>query len=731
MSQVSLRVQFQTFLESTRELMLLEGDERARREKELEGNYRQLQTLFRNLSDEQARSILNQASDEASQVLMEHLVLGREQVRSVQRPIAKLIDADPQRTDWAVSSFMTTLAAYSLIQDGRSKAKRAQKAELDEKARLLLAGMLGVEGYELTGEFARKVRGELMAGTIAYAHSGLCKRDVKAWEEDLSIQHKYSGDIETYLCDCITRANRPLFYKLVTQDEGPDLLSCVFLEHSRPILEGGRPTDGMGATAVKLQADAFCVNHDRKVFIVGATTTNDQHDAKQMESLVRNVKALEFLKQTDPRFKDYKIQPFFFHSGYFCASAEGATGVGRDFVEKMRNAGMPQPHIEALAQMAFFNLLSEKHPSPEAGRVFLLTNPHVAGCDTLDLFYASERAQRSLENQDNSRSPAIAVLKSLEQAAEALASPLFEVSKSGPRESLIYGLHRSLDSFYTCFPLAPGEFPNAEEQAVLKSIGAHMAVVTQKVVVSKKFGDIDWGLRDQSKRFSNPTGERMEDFLDLKAESNPHKGQYAASEELYAQMAADKKLFDVDPEYVASKASNFLASTYTSEHPEVPAILSHAMAACLSPDGPYLDQLDRQTVVMLERAHEELKDLVEDAKKGYKRSPSERDGGMGTNESFVQSFRNAAVALEKNQAGEPSVPSALLRMMGAVFQMDHREFSGEVRSEAFRRNGPAFVQACLASGQQQLGVLALATMDNATPHAELPTARARKTFGMR
>ena len=731
MPQVPLRVQFQAFLESTRELMLLEGEERSRREKELEANYRQLQTLFRNLSDSQAKAILAQASDEASQVLMEHLVLGREQVRSVQRPIAKLIEADPQRTDWAISSFMTTLAAYTLIQDGRTKAKRAQKAELDDRSRLLLAGMLGVEGYELTGEFAKKVRGELMAGTIAYAHSGLCKRDVKAWEEDLSIQQKYGGDIETYLCDCITRANRPLFYRLVAQEDGPDLLSCVFLEHSRPILEGDRPTDGMGATAVKLQADAFCVNHERKTFIVGATTTNGQHDAKQLEALVRNVKALEFLKQTDPRFKDYKIEPFFFHSGYFCASAEGASGVGREFVEKMRDAGMPQPHIEALAKMAFFNLISEKHPSPEAGRVFLLTNPHVAGCDTLELYYASERAQRSLDANDGSRTPAIEVLKSLEQAAAALASPVFNVSKSGPRETLVYGLHRALDNFYTCFPLEPGAFPNAEEQQVLQSLGAHLAVVTEKVIVSKKFGDIDTGLNEQAKRFSKPTGERMEDFLELKARSNPHKGLYAPSEQLYADMSADKKLFDVDPEYVAQRASNFLASTYTADEPEVPALLTHAMAACLSPDGPYLEQLDHQTVVMLERAHEELKDLVEDAKKGYKRSPNERDGGMGTNESFVQSFRNAASALEKNQAGEPSVPSALLRMMGAVFQMDHREFSGEVRSEAFRRNGPAFVQACLASGQQQLGVLALATMDNATPHAELPTARARKTFGMR
>lgn len=710
MLRTDLAKRFTLFVERTRGLMAASDLERRTEEKALEKEYRQLQGLFAQLNDRDTRACLEGVHDEGARAVMDYLVFGREQVRRLQQPIARLIEQDPARTDWAVSAFMTTHAAFMMIQNGRKKDSEAEDVDLDERSRRLLAGMLGVEGYELSGEFAKKVRGELLAATLAYAHSRLCKRDVAAWGSDAELRERYEGNLETYLCDCITRANVPLSYASRERDDGGLDLACAFQEHGEAPPSAASLKDGLGNTAMKLYADAFCVNHEEKLFVVGAATTNSSFDAKQMEAMVRHVKALELLAENDPRYKGYQVRPFFFHTGYFSTSLEGEGGTGQAFVKEARAEGLPQDQLEALAQMAFFNLLAEKHPSPEAGRIFALINPHVAGCPTLTLYEHSEAARRQGRH---GRQAAQAVLQGLVRAVEALAADGFDVRKSGPRETLIHGVYHAVNNFYAFYPLEPGhELPAKEAKALLR-IGTAMETLCKKIARANSFAGAGALLVPLVALLRNP--DSLGWYAHNVGEMGRNKGAYAWSKDLYGSLTKRKGVDILDADYLRDHSANFLASLRDGD---VPPLLARVTA--------YLEThpsvvMGPQSQNMWNLACAELQGLADAARKGHRLNPLDVDGGMKNNASFVQSFRNAAAA--ETQAGNAFL-AATFRMLGALFQMDHRELAGETRSEALRRNAPAFLEACLESQDDDLRVLALATLEG-TPNVTLPTRKAR------
>lgn len=707
---------FESFVEQTRSLMAVAENERERAEKALEKEYRQIQGLFSKLSDREARACMPKVNDEGARALMEHLIFGREQVRNVQRPIARLIEKDPARTDWAISQFMTTHAAFEMIQNGRKKKSQAEEIELDERSRLLLAGMLGVEGYELSGEFAKKVRGELLASTLAYAHSHLCKRDVAEWEDNEEVRDRYEGNIETYLCDCITHANRPLFYSIQQRADGSWDLACTFQETGDNPVNADHLKDGLGSTAVKLQADCFCVNHEEKVFIVGAATTQTSFDAKQMEALVRHVKALEMLAENDPRYKGYKVRPFFFHSGYFsaCTDAEAESSTGQAFVRDVRADGMSQKHLEALARMAFFNLMAEKHPHPEAGRIFALINPHVAGCNTLEQYYQSEMARNQ---PGQGRKAAQKILADLALAAEALADESFDVRKSGPRETLVHGVIHAVSNFYTLYPLEPGQALPAREAKLMLRIGESFEGLREKIEAANSFANAGAQLVPMSFMLVNQ--KSVERYAQQVSRVSDNKGVYHWGKELYATLTKRKGVDILDVDFLRENAANFLAPLKDGILPpllvRVTQYLHNHPNVVMTPNSQNLWNL----------AIGEIQSLAEAARKGYRLNPKDCDGDMKNNESFVQSMRNAAKA--ETLAGNDFL-STTFRMFGSLFQMDYRALAGETRSVAFGKNAPAFIEACLESGDEELRVLALETLSG-TPNAELPTMAKRK--GMR
>lgn len=716
MQQQALADRFNHFLNDTRNLITLDTAARETREKALEVEYRLLQQAFSRLGPKQVQAVLAGTTDQAAPALIQHLILGRNQVRRVQRPLVKFIDQDPGRTDWALSEFMTTQAAYRLIQDGRTRAGKSKTAELDERSARLLSGILGAEGVELTAEFAKKVRGELLAATLAYAHSRKCRADMQAWKDDPKLAKRYGKDkLEDYLCDCITRANLPLYYGIRETDGQPAELACVFLEHGNAASETNKAVDGLGSTAIKQQADAFCVNHDEKLFIVGSATTNGNYDAKQMESLVRQVKALEYLAENDPRYKGYTVKPFFFHSGYFCASAEGASGQGKEFVEQLRADGMPQGQIEALARMAFFNLLAERHPHPEAGRIFCLTNPHVAGCGTLPQYEASEIA-RGLAQGD--RRGAVEVMKSLEVAAGAMASDAFTASKGSLRETLVHGLLNAVSNFYTCFPLQAQAKLGEEETRVLGAIGEHLAVVSKKLGESEGYGNAAAQMRRLVRTLQRP--DDLEEDIRDSAQSSVNKGRYVWSNEIHASLCKSKGVFDVDIGYIEQHATNFLGELYEGK---IPALIAHAIRYCKHKTCPIV--LDETADKLLLAAVRSMDEIAETATSWSKRSPCESDGDMGSNESFVESLRIQGRKIQKQGKGEPNVASALFNTLASLFQMNHDELSGKSRSIAFGRHAPPFIKACLESGDAALGLLALESMNGAA-HAALPARKHRK-----
>ena len=144
MPKQDLSDRLEKFLFDARELSILSGAQRREAQERLDADYLDLYRLFRKLSKKEASVVARQATDEATKALVDHLLLGQGRIRDIHKPIARLIEEDPARTDWAISEFMTTQDAYLLIQKGRSpKTRKESEIDLDERTRRLLIVMLG------------------------------------------------------------------------------------------------------------------------------------------------------------------------------------------------------------------------------------------------------------------------------------------------------------------------------------------------------------------------------------------------------------------------------------------------------------------------------------------------------------------------------------------------------------------------------------------------------------
>lgn len=701
-----LAQQFADFLNQLRNMTTLEGEAREAWEEALNQEYRRLHKAFARLNDVQVGACMAAETGLTSEqcvALRDHLGLGRGRVMAVQLPLVKLMQADPGRTDWAISAFMNRHAAYQLVH-GETK-----ESEADAESKRLLATMLGLDAIELSEGFVRKMRTELLAGCLAYAHARRCQQDMERWKADAELQAHFGGNVEDYLLACIERAQAGMYYGTDTspsEDRNPKALpiACVIQEH--PVLmeeSKANKTDGLGQTAERLRADACVVNHAEKLIVIGGATTNLQDNAKQLISLARLTQAAEMMVQHNPRYAGYQVRPFFLHGGYFSADPDAKKGARGQFIKQLRDGGMPQESIEALARMAFYSMLSERQPSPERGDVFLRLNPHIAGCNTLPQYQASEEARAA---RSHSRAPARAILADLDKALEAVLHPAFDLTKTGvPRESIVHGLVGALQNFYILFPVEANQRLSREEAKQLEAIAGKLGQLSQKLQ------DVDFGAAEaQCLSLSVMLSpEKLAWWVQSQLESSRTKPVCEWSETTHQKLLYNKNIFNIDPRALPEMAIEpFLAQVAKGA---VPDVLEKAVAACLSPTHRVL--LSDREAELLETAFEELRDLARDAGKGYPRPPRERDGGMGGNASFVQTLRNAAAALNQGEdPDEPTLPGATFRLLAAFFQMDHAQLTGTKPSQAFLRAGPAFLRACLMEDADlRLSTLALARLD--------------------
>ena len=722
-----LSEQLEDFLEKTREVVLL-GDEKltpSKVSKQLEEDYRKLQLAFSKLSNASVSRVLKNHPQAVSQALIEHLVLGKGAVLDVMRPMIRLVEDDPEKTDWAISKFTSTDDGFNVLNgvkevDGRQKKKGSltdeEKNEFEERQAQLLSVILGVDGLKLSAEFARKVRGELLCSAIGYAHAKLCKKDLKRWKNDQSLRERYGDDVEQYLCDCMTTSNIKLVYGTRANEGAPHELACAMVEHgagARSInldevlddedeAEGARRSK-LGGTANKQEADCFFVNHDEKLFVIGSATTHVKDDLKQMETLVRQYRGLEFLIENDPKYKDYKIDPFFLHSGYFCAEGD-PRGKNSHFVKSLRASGMKEEHVNALALSAFYNLLAERNPSPTAGRVFAELNPHLGGCVTLTQYFFREKSRRT-KPELRTRRNALIVLKHIETIGEALVSPAFDLVDSGPRGVLISGYINIMSNFYMLFPVKKDEALPAKEERLLERISNNMGVLSRKIQDSSVFGAYGNTLRRLSLDYS--TVASRNESIEAQRRSAENKGRFVYSEEIKQAVERRHGVFDVDDRTIRAHGTNFLEPLSRGE--AVPIIQAAIDYCRKSPDIVLSDY----EATMLERAEEAIANMK--TLSGVRASPNRQKGGLGSNESFVQSFRNCALA-QKTEGG--NIAAATFGMLTALFQMDMEMLQGKRRSVVFVRNATTFLKQCLEtqdSSPNGLASLALATLSKDTP----------------
>ncbi len=699
MNKNQLQARFTIFVERLRAFSVLPEGERKEQAKALEGEYRALFGAFSKLSNAQTKACMAVADEVGARALAEHLFLGREQIRGFHRKLTSLnlFEKDAGRTDWAISEFVSRHAAYQLIH------KRPATGRPDEETQRLVGAMLGVDGTELSEEFVKKVKGEMMGAVLAYAHAQLCDRDMERWEKDSKLRHHYDGQLGNYLTDCIQAANLPLFYRTGAEKDARQDIACVFVEHGTDMYSSAWQSN----TAPAGQADAFCVNHEKKLLVVGGSTVNTKYNAKQLLSIARHTRALQFLVENDERYKGYQVLPFVFHGGYFSADPEAKDGAGIQFVSELRQAGMSQSHIEALARMPFFNLLAEEHQTEDLGKVFAQLNTHVAGCSTLDQFKALERVRAG-----EPRAGAIAALKALEQASEAMASNAFVLKdkKDDRRGSLLNGMAMALINFYVIFPVKPPAAISEEEQAIAERIGPHLRTIQQKITHGSGFSSLDFLYEKLAEQFLKK--REFAKLVKTRSDISANKTQLVWSESLYMDLLKKKKVFDLNPAAVTGEVVTSVAGDLAKG--TVPALLKAAVEHCLAVNeglkGAANEGMTDGQTFLMKQVLLEAQALAVLAQKGKTVTPKERAAHYSNNTTFVQSLHNAIGNTEYKTLYDPTLrlTENTFRFARALFQMSGEQLKGNAPSVAMDRALPLFVRECLAAdsnpGLQQLAL---------------------------
>lgn len=688
MTKTAIQAKFTQFVDRLRAFSVLPEQDRATEAKALEGEYRTLFGAFSKMRHAQVQQCMAVAEAANARALAEHLFLGRDQIRNFHRQLTSLnlFNKDAGRTDWALSEFVTRHAAYQLIH------KRSASKKADEETQRLVGAMLGVDGTLLSEEFVKKVKGEMMGAVLAYAHAHLSAPDMERWEKSSSLRQHYGNELGNYLTDCIQAANIPLFYQTGEETNAVQPIACVFVEHGTDISNSA----WNGGTAQRCQADAFCVNHAEKRLVVGGSTVNTKYNAKQLLSIARHTRALQFLVENDERYAGYQVRPFVFHGGYFPTDPDAKDGTGIQFVTKLREAGMPQAHIEALARMPFFNMLGEDHLAEDLGDVFSLLNTHVAGCNTLDQYKASERAR-----EGHPRAGAIAALKSLQEAAEALASPAFELGdeKDRVRESLLNGLSMALINFYVTFPIKDAQKMDEEEREIALSIGPLLRVIQKKIVHGSGFTTLDFIYDKLADQYTKKTD--FNKLVKSRAQVSENKTRLAWSSDLYEDLIQKKKVFDLNPQAVTGEALRSVVEELSQGG--VPPLLTTAVQHCLALNESMSEdpaaQLTNAEAALLHQILFEAKAVADVAKKGKKAHPNQRTGDYANHKSFIQTLGRAIGNTEYKSLYDPSLrlTETTFRFARALFQMSHDQLTGTAPSAAMDRALPLFVKECLAA----------------------------------
>lgn len=687
MNKSQIQARFTAFVEDLRAFSVLAEDDRKPEAKRLEGEYRTLFGAFSKMRHAQVKACMNVADEINARALAEHLFLGRDQIRHFHRQLTSLnlFSKDAGRTDWAISEFVTRHSAYQLIH------KRSSKNS-DEEAQRLVGAMLGVDGTLLSEDFVKKVKGEMMGAVLAYSHAHLSARDIERWEKSKGLRQHYGNELGDYLTDCIQAANVPLFYQTGEEVDARQPVACVFVEHGTDQYNSAWE----GGTAPRCQADAFCVNHEEKLLVVGGATVNTKYNAKQLLSIARHTRALQFMVENDERYAGYQVRPFVFHGGYFPTDPEAKDGTGIRFVTGLREAGMSQEGIEALARMPFFNMLAEDHLAEDLGQVFSLLNSHVAGCNTLEQYHASER-----ERQGEPRAGAMASLKSLYQAADALASPAFVLGKEkdGLREALLNGLSMALINFYVAFPIkAPAQLSD-EEREIALAIGPQLKTIHKKIRQSSGFTTLDFIYEKLADQYSKKSDFNL--LLKSRAQASENKTRLEWSDTLYADLIQKKKVFDLNPQAVTQETLRSVAAELAQG--EIPPILTAAVEHCLKTNEALSEapeaQLSHGETALLHQVLIETRSIAEQSSRGKKAHPNRHSGVYANPKSFVQTLSRAIGSTEYKSLYDPGLrlTETTFRFARALFQMSHDQLTGAAPSVAMDRALPLFVKECLAA----------------------------------
>jgi hypothetical protein len=463
------------------------GDVEESVRKRLDNRYRELYASYQKISPEEINNHFSSGQIQA----INFMSLGMENgIAEFYRETSGFFEKDANRTAIAVAGFMKSRRAYDLVHSQKSGALDPQQME---QLTRMFGSLLGVQ---VTSEFVKSVRTEELGRIFGYAISGLCERDIGAWQSDEALRKQYGGSVDKYLADVIPKADKQASYRFASDLEETGTFLAAFKINESISAQRGQVRGRNLVDHCFLNA-----NPDGKggTIILG-TSTAENHAEKHGYSFSAAVLAATAMTERKTisgkpnPYYGFKVKTYCFMAGFMPTTTLDGE-IERSPIVQMLEKGrtgksaLSLAQVQSIAKLPFLSLFASEDPSPFLSRGLNEINPVVAGCETLADYQTLVNENRTKKTYSSSRKLGVYVLGQVAKVSQLLAqdNSLVEIGEVGPQKVLRSGLETLVGvvrNYGTIFPIKRPHELQVKEKKLLGNIAEDFEVIANKIKLS-------------------------------------------------------------------------------------------------------------------------------------------------------------------------------------------------------------------------------------------------------
>jgi hypothetical protein len=477
--------------------------------KHLESEYRILFDSYRELGNDWINENLLPRQIKA----VNFLALGLSADEAFVSAATKYFTPNADETAIAMATFAKAREAFNLVHVSQTPSGPA----LDE-----LVKMFGsVLGVEVTEGFVMSLRTERMGSILGYALSGLVTADMERWNSNVDgIQAKFKGkngkpDRDKFLAEVIRGSDKEMVFDFKNDLNGP---SKSFKTGCRINMESGAPEGIRGRN--RPDHCFVCPPHIDHAgnsvpgrITLGTSTASLSAEGRGYSFATALAATRAMTECEGHQFSGYEVNSYCCLKGSLPTTKLDGSSENKHGVVKMlsksgeKGEALTQEQIVLLAQVQFLSFFSSSDPSDLVAKNLRGINPHILGCDTLELYELMRRQANPLPGD---RTLSLWIISRASKVASLLAQDNlavgFDVSGQSTLLPILDTLLGVSKNHFKSFPLGAHQKLDDTEKQLLFDFGANLLKLYKRLddTRSERHTNTLGDIREEGIRWTTP-----------------------------------------------------------------------------------------------------------------------------------------------------------------------------------------------------------------------------------